>query len=135
VANEKTRVVQAYWTVKLVKRISADSQRSQEKNTAAHAKPATLYLCPQNKTPREDPEAFLVSLLEGRALVIAFFDNLNHVRDFIHHTAYRRGIFQLTGFVHFVEAQTNQRLTLLCRAADRRPGLFYNNCFRHSSGP
>ena len=63
-ANEKTRVVQADWTVKLVERISAESQRSQEKNTAAHAKPATLYLCPQNKTPREDPEAFLVSLLE-----------------------------------------------------------------------
>jgi len=58
VANEKPRVVQAYWTVKLVERISADSQRSQEKNTAANAKPATLYLCPQNKTPWEAPEAF-----------------------------------------------------------------------------
>jgi hypothetical protein len=124
-----------YWAVKLVKRISADARRAQEKNIAADANPASLYLCPQSKMPREDPEAFKVSLLKDRASVIAFFDNLNHMRDFIHHTAYGRGIFQLTGFVHFVEAQTNQRLTLLCGAADRRPGLFYNNCFHHSSGP
>jgi len=48
----------------------------------------------------------------GQRMLTFFFDDLNHVADRIHHATHGRCVFQFTGFVHFVQAQTDQRCTL-----------------------
>ncbi|VVT19270.1 conserved hypothetical protein [Roseovarius sp. EC-HK134] len=64
----------------------------------------------------------------------ALFDDLNQMRQLVDHATHRGGILELAGLVHLVEAQTDEGLTLILRAADRAADLLDDDGFCHLSG-
>ena len=74
---------------------------------------------------------FIWSVRRGspRPRLAFFFDDLDHMRDRIHHTAHGRSVFQFTGFVHFVQTQTDQCRALFRGSTDGGADLFDDNCF------
>ncbi|CUX22549.1 hypothetical protein AGR5A_Cc20036 [Agrobacterium genomosp. 5 str. CFBP 6626] len=76
----------------------------------------------------EAPSLSLISLsfMIGYSVSLLVND-ANEMLDRTDHAANRRSIFQGALTMHLVETQTDQRLTLDCRAANRAADLFDRN--------